>query len=124
MNAAAPSIGSVTTVRRIVRSRPDEPHLKSVRVAIVISLFLLLVIAALLVSGRAFIDPLLQSAAATRDGKRFGDIVYSMPDGMFCRHLSFDNGTSELVESAIDQCPRDLIRKHGRTPLGFAWGGR
>lgn len=107
-----------------MRARSDEQRAKSARIAIVVSLFLVLVAAALLVGGHAVIDPLLQSAAAAREAKRVGDIVYSMPDGTFCRHLSFDNASSELVEGAIEQCPSDLIKKGRRTPLGFAWGQR
>lgn len=121
MNAVSPHVGSIIPTRKIARLRPEEQRAKSARLAIVLSLFLVLVVAALLVGGRALIEPLLQSTAS--DEKRVGDIVYSMPDGMFCRHLSFDNGTSELVEGAIDQCP-NLIKKHGRNSSGFAWGSR
>lgn len=124
MNAAVPYAGSPMQARKVARLRPDEQRAKSARVAIVISLFFVLVIAAVLVGGRAVIDPLLQSAAASRDAKRMGEIVYSMPDGMFCRHLSFDNGTSELIEGAIDQCPNNVTKRREKTPLSFAWGGR
>lgn len=124
MSAATPHPSGAIRVRKIARRRPDEQLAKSARVVIVVALFLVLVVAALLVGGRALIDPLLQSAAATRDAQRVGGIVYSMPDGMFCRHLSFDNGTSELVEGAIDQCPNNLIKRRERASLGFAWGNR
>lgn len=123
MIAAAPHAGGMHA-RKTMRARSDEQRAKSARIAIVVSLFLVLVAAALLVGGHAVIDPLLQSAAAAREAKRVGDIVYSMPDGTFCRHLSFDNASSELVEGAIEQCPSDLIKKGRRTPLGFAWGQR
>lgn len=124
MSAAAGHVAGRMRARKSVRARSDEQRAKSKRVAIVVSLFLVLVAATLLVGGRAMINPLLQSAVAAREAKGMGDILYSMPDGTFCRHLSFDNGTAELIEGAIEQCPGDLIKKHERGSMGFAWGGR
>jgi hypothetical protein len=121
--AAAGHFSGRMRARRIARAQRDE-RAKSARVAIVVSLFLVLLMAALLVGGHAVIDPLLQSAAATREEKRVGDIVYAMPDGTFCRHLAFDNGTAELIEGAIEQCPSDLVKKRAQGATGFAWGGR
>ncbi len=80
-----------------MRARRDERRAKSVRLAVVLSLFAVLLATALLV-GRAVIDPVLRPAANTRDAKRVGDIVYWMPDGSFCRRLSFDNETASLTE--------------------------
>jgi hypothetical protein len=118
---AADPVGS--RVRRTTWARRDEQRAKSARLVIVCSLFLVLVAGALLVGGHAVIDPLLQSAAAAREAKRVGEIVYSMPDRTFCRHLSFDNATAELSEGAVEECPRDLATKRVRQPTGFAWGG-
>jgi hypothetical protein len=120
---SAGRLGASMRARKIARAQRDE-RAKSARVAIVCSLFLVLLAAALLVGGHTVIDPLLQSAAAAREAKRVGDIVYTMPDGTFCRHLSFDNGTAELMEGAIEQCPNDVLKKRVRTVNGFAWGGR
>ncbi len=120
--AAVGQVGARMRARRIARARRDE-RAKSARIAIVVSLFLALLAAALLGGGHTVIDPLLQSAAAAREAKRVGDIVYSMPDGTFCRHLAFDNGTAELIEGAIEQCPNDLFKMRGRAAKGFAWGG-
>ena len=82
----------------------------------------MLLIAALLAGGRTVIDPLLQAAADARETKRAGDIVYTLPDGTFCRHLSFDNATAELTEGTIERCANDLSRDHPRAMIGFAWG--
>jgi hypothetical protein len=104
--------------------RRDEKREASTRLAVAASLFLALVAAALLIGGHAVIGPMLQSAAAARDAKRVGDVVYAMPDGSFCRHLSFDNATAEIAESTVVPCPRDIIRDRPPQPKGFAWGGR
>src|SRR6202045_4814834 len=82
---------SVTALaRRRSRARMDEKRTKSGRVVIVSSLFLLLFTAALLIGGHAAIDPLLQSAVDARETRSAGEVVVTMPDGIFCRHLSFD----------------------------------
>ena len=119
---AAQRVGARTRVT--TWARRNEQRAKSTRLAVVCSLFLVLVAAALLVGGHAVIDPLLQSAAAARESRRVGDIVYSMPDRTFCRHLSFDNATAELSEGVVEECPRDLATKRARPPTGFAWRGR
>jgi hypothetical protein len=110
--------------RRTAWARRNEQRAKSARLAIVLSLFLVLLAGALLVGGHALIDPLLQSAAAARAAKRMGEVVYSMPDRTFCRHLSFDNATAELSEGAVEECPKNLATSPARPASGFAWGGR
>jgi hypothetical protein len=83
----------------------------------------MLLAAALLVGGHAAIDPLLRSAAAARDARAVGDVVYSMPDGKFCRHMSFDNLTSEMIEGTVVPCPDSVVRDEFRNKTaGFAWG--
>jgi hypothetical protein len=122
--AAADHAGERTHAHRLARLRRDEQHAKAARIAVVLSVFLVLLVAALLVGGRAVIDPLLQAAADAREAKRTGDIVYTLPDGTFCRHLSFDNTTAELVEGTIERCAHDLARENSRAMMGFAWGAR
>jgi hypothetical protein len=92
----------------------------------VLSLFLVLTIAAVFVGGRSVIAPILQKAMAqTADVHRKGSIVFTMPDGTFCRHLAFDNKTAELRESTVLQCPEARPRDTARAPGGgFAWGAR
>jgi hypothetical protein len=114
---------SVTALaRRRWRARLYDERAKSGRVIIVSSLFLTVIAATLMMGGHAAIDPLLQSAMAAREPKGTGDIVMTMPDGIFCRHLSFDNVTAEINEGAIERCPDDIARN--RAPSnnrGFAW---
>ena len=112
--------------RRSARLRRDEQHAKNTRVAIILSLFLAFLAAALLIGGRAFIDPMLRAAAEARQSKRMGEVVFTMPDGAFCRHLSFDNKTAEVSESTIDRCPEARPRSKDKEAVtakkGFAWG--
>jgi hypothetical protein len=114
-------------VRRSARVRQDEQSAKKARVAIILALFLAFLAAALLIGGRAFIDPMLRMAAHEREANRVGEVVFTMPDGAFCRHLSFDNHTAEINESAIDRCPEARPRR-GRESAddkkGFAWGAK
>lgn len=113
---------SVTALaRRRSRARMDEERAKSGRVVIVSSLFLVLFTAALLVGGHAAIDPLLQSAVNARETKGTGEVVVAMPDGIFCRHLSFDNVTAEITEGGIERCTKDIAGNRPHTGLGFAW---
>jgi hypothetical protein len=113
---------SVTALaRRRSRARMDEERAKSGRVVVVSSLFLVLFTAALLIGGHAAIDPLLQSAVDARETKGTGDVVVTMPDGIFCRHMSFDNVTAEIVQGGIERCTKDIAGNRPRTGRGFAW---
>ena len=82
--------------------------------------------AAVLIGGRTVIDPMLRAAAEARQSKRIGEVVFTMPDGAFCRHLSFDNSTAEISESTLDRCPearpRSSAKESTGVKKGFAWG--
>jgi len=108
--------------RRAARAHRDDQRAKSARLAVVVSVFLALLAAALLVGGRVLIDPMLRSAAEARGTNRVGAIVYTMPDGIFCRHSSFDNVTAELTEGAVEKCSGDLLAERARRGSNFAWG--
>ena len=84
-------------------------------------LFLVLFTAALLIGGHAAIDPILQSAVDARETKGTGDVVVTMPDGIFCRHMSFDNVTAEIIEGGIERCAKDIAGNRPHTGRGFAW---
>jgi hypothetical protein len=113
-------------VRRSARVRQDEHNAKKTRVAIILALFLAFLAAALLIGGRAFIGPMLRAAAHQREANRVGEVVFTMPDGAFCRHLSFDNKTAEVNESTVDRCPeaRPRGRDSANYKKGFAWGAQ
>lgn len=124
-NAASLYVTPVGGRRLPYRSRQrrrQELQTKNTRLAIVLSLFLALLAAALLIGGRVVIDPLLQRAATNREAYRIGEIVLTMPDGKFCRHLSFDNKTAELTEGVIKQCVAERGREAAMN--GFSWGAR
>jgi hypothetical protein len=106
--------------RKRGRSRINDERMKSARVAIVSSLFLVLLGAALLLGGHAAIDPLLKSAMEARQAKGIGEVLYAMPDGIFCRHISFDNATAQIAEGGLQRCAGDGGER-SRQSNGFAW---
>ena len=112
--------------RLTVRTRWEERNAKLSRVAVVLALFLVLLAGALLVTCRAVIDSMLQAPIDPRVANKVGDIVFTLPDGAFCRHLSFNNATAELMESSATPCPEAKPRgKKSDSQSGhFAWGAR
>jgi hypothetical protein len=104
------------------RVRIDEDRATSARAVIASSLFLMLFASALFVGGHAALDPLLQSAIEARQTKGAGDVVVAMPDGIYCRHMSFDNTTAEIAEGAIERCPDGVTWERGHSSRSFAWG--
>lgn len=117
------SVGSVS--RLAVRARREERNAKISRLAVVLALFLVLLIGALLVTCRAVINSMLQAPPDPRVANKVGDIVFTLPDGAFCRHLSFNNATAELMESSAAPCPEAKPRGGSERPSShFAWGAR
>ena len=106
------------------RLRRQERQAKTKRAAVVLSLFLALLAATLLVGGRTLIGPLLGRAAADREANRVGDVVLVMPDGNFCRHMSFDNNTAEVIEGGVQQCAVDRATRNVDRNASFRWGAR
>jgi len=123
-NASADRYRRQTRGRRSARARRDEREARTTRLAVVLSLFLVLLAAALLVGGRTFIDPMLHAAAEAREAHRVGEVVFAMPDGAFCRRLSFDNQTAELTGSTVRRCAQGSAPDSSRAMNGFAWGTR
>jgi hypothetical protein len=109
------------------QARLSDDGATSTRAVIASTVFIVLLAATLLVGGGAAIDPFLRSAMADRDARANGDIVVTMPDGKFCRHMSFDNATASMVEGIIEPCKSDITRDNSGPrvpPGGFAWGIR
>lgn len=121
---AAARIGTPLRNRRDFRTRRDEANANSTGVAITSSLFLLLLAAALLIGGHAAIDPLLRSAFAARAANGVSDVVFAMPDGIYCRHMSFDNATGELTERALERCSGAIADSQATVPSKFSWDVR
>jgi len=96
----------------------------SIHVVIVSMLFLVLFATTLMVGGHAAIDPLVEAVMESQQGARdTGAVVYTMPDGVFCRHVSFDNVTAQMVEGSIQRCQDDLTiaRERARPHGAFSW---
>jgi hypothetical protein len=104
-----------------LRARLDERRTNSVGIVIITSLFFVLFAAAILVGGHAAIGPLFRYAVAAREAKGIGDVVYSMPDGVFCRHMSLNNATGEVMEGEIERCPSP-IGARTLSASKFEWG--
>jgi hypothetical protein len=102
----------------------SESGIASRRVVVVGSLFLVLVTTTVLVTARTTVGPLLQSAAAARAAVQTGAIVYALPDGIYCRQVSFDNATAEIKESAMNRCGDKIERIRLQPKRSFAWGPR
>jgi hypothetical protein len=107
---------------RGLRTPLDDDRAVSGPIVMVASLFLALLAATLLAGGHNAIDPLLVAATAAREARGLGDIVYTMPDGVFCRHMSFDNTTAEVVDSRVERCQTDIAGDRVHPGRGFAWG--
>ena len=110
-------------VRQAGPPRVDGTKVGSIHVVIVSALFLVLFAATLLVGGHAAIDSLVQAATQPKDPRSAGSVVFTMPDGVFCRHVSFDNVTAQVTEGAIERCVDDstIARARARPRQSFAW---
>jgi hypothetical protein len=110
--------------RKLMPTRPSTDTAgSSIRAVIASSVFILLLSAALLVGGHAAIDPFLHPALEA-DARGSSDVVVTMPDGKFCRHMSFDNTTGTMVEGTIVPCTVDITRDKRPAVTqerGFAW---
>jgi hypothetical protein len=118
----ADRVGAAPGVKRRSRAGLDEARATSARAVAAASLFLAFLAAALLFGGHAAIGPLLRAAIAAREASGRGDVVYTMPDGIFCRHVSFDNATAEITESTVERCPNDIGRGRKYNAPSFVWG--
>jgi hypothetical protein len=121
LTAAAGRVGGRKLYRWSMRARRDEQRAKKIRTAIVLSLFGLFVTGALVLGGRAAIDPILQATGDGREARREGQIILTMPDGIYCRHVAFDNTTGAFSDRAIEQCTSDISKPRTRESIGFAW---
>jgi hypothetical protein len=117
VNAAMPVLAQRGSRAHAADNRATSAH------AVIVSSFFLIVLAMCLVlGGHAAIDPLLKTAIAARESyAATGDVLYAMPDGIYCRHWSFNNMTGDVLESGIAPCPDDIARDHVRHTRGFAW---
>lgn len=100
----------------------DERRANSLALIITTSLLFVLFASALMVGGRAIISPLLRDSPAGGDINRRGDIVYTMPDGTFCQHMTFDNSTGRITAGGMDRCDPSIGSGADGRGTGFKWG--
>jgi hypothetical protein len=126
--ADAVSAAAVLPVKKGSQVRLRDDGATSTRAVIASSVFIVLLSVGLLFGGHAAIDPFLHPSPEMRDARGASDIVVTMPDGKFCRHMSFDNTTASMIEGTIEPCLTDITRDKGPAvstpPRGFAWGIR
>jgi hypothetical protein len=107
--------------RKFSAARLDDEREKSLRAVIVSSLFVVLFAAAWRVGGPAALDPLLRSALVVHETERVGAVTYTMPDGIYCRHMSFDNATAAVTEGALEPCADGIAKGRPAAKNGFSW---
>jgi hypothetical protein len=58
-----------------------------------------------------------------QDPRAAGAVVFTMPDGIFCRHVSFDNVTAKETEGPIERCRTDfeMARELAKPREAFSW---
>jgi len=100
----------------------DDRRANSLALIITTSLLFVLLASALMVGGHAIISPLLRARAASGGISNRGDIVYTMPDGAFCQHMTFDNSTGRITAGGIDHCDPTLGGGGSGRGTGFRWG--
>lgn len=113
--------------RGLRQVRRDEERANSLGLIITTSLLFVLFAAAVAFGGHAAISPLLSQVVAARDarGSPFtGSIVFTMPDGVFCRYMSFNNASGEVAGAAVRQCPDQIAEGAAANASGFKWDAR
>lgn len=112
----------VAEAREPVYLRPGQnaEHTNSLGLIVTTSLFFVLLAAAIMFGGHAAIAPLLRQAVGHANGT--GDVVYMLPDGVFCRHLSYDNSTGDMIENGVERCPEHIGHDVSAASGEFRWG--
>jgi hypothetical protein len=105
------------------RRHHDDERAQSLALAITTALLFVLIAGAVMFGGHAAIAPLLHQSTAG-EFNRTGDIVYAMPDDVFCRHMAFDNVTGEITSAAVEPCPAAVRGADAPGAGEFKWGNR
>jgi hypothetical protein len=114
--------GTHEPVRKPLRVRQDDQRANSLGMIIITSMLFVLFAAALMVGGHAAFVPLLRSAIGVQGTNGSGEALYTMPDGTFCRHMSIDNVTGQVIEGAIERCPGRIGDVRPGPASRFEWG--
>jgi hypothetical protein len=111
-------------LRASSRFRREQERANSLALIVTTSLLFVLIASALMVGGRSAIGPLLSRATTARDANSKGDIVYAMPDGVYCRHLSFDNTTGAISVGSVEPCTEGSQSAGAQVSTMFKWNTR
>ncbi len=109
---------------RALPRRHAEERAHSLALAVATALLFVLVAGAVMFGGHAALSPLLHHGAAVGEAEGTGDVVYAMPDGVFCRHMAFDNATAEVTRAAVEPCPASIAGAGAPSAGKFDWGHR
>ena len=102
--------------------RAREARTKIWRVSVVAFFFVVVLGANLFVGAALMLKVLHTEAGETAGSMRFGRITFPMLDGVFCRHVLFDNTTAEAKEDKVSRCDDDRIRERPGHTTSFNWG--
>jgi hypothetical protein len=111
-------------MRASSRFRREQERANSLALIVTISLLFVLFASALMVGGRSAIGPLLSRGTTAHDANSKGDIVYAMPDGVYCRHLSFDNTTGAISVGTVEPCTERSRSAGPEISTTFKWNTR
>jgi hypothetical protein len=99
----------------------EDKRANSLALIVTTSLLFVLFASAVMVGGHAIISPLEREPAVVGNSNDHGDIVYTMPDGTYCQHMTFDNATGRITSAGINHCDPDLDSGGGGFSTGFKW---
>jgi hypothetical protein len=106
------------------RRHHDDERAQSLALAITTALLFVLIAGAVMFGGHAAIQPLLRHDTARESHGSTADVVYAMPDGVFCRRMAFDNATAEFISAAVERCPASIAGADAPNAGRFVWGQR
>jgi len=110
------------TSRDLRRAR--ETRTKIWRVSVVTIFFVVVLGANLFVGAVLMVKALRTQADETAAATRIGRVTYPMLDGVFCRHVLFDNKTVQTKEDKVSRCDEDRAVRPARHTTTFNWGAR
>lgn len=116
--------GAATGPHASSHMRRDEKRANSLALIVTTSLLFILIASALMVGGHAAIGPLLSRSVPTGEANTTGDIVYTMPDQVFCRHMTFDNATGSINEGVTKRCEDSSDGADQSASTWFKWNTR
>jgi hypothetical protein len=107
--------------RKLRRSR--EARTGFWRVSIVSAFFVAVLIANLFVGAVVVVGAFRKEPDSTSTA--IGRATIPTLDGVFCRHVVFDNRTAETKEDKVSRCDdRDDAKSRRRSKSTFSWGGQ